>query len=159
MEKEEVLLENYKDLEENLNEFRRNLIFIDDVYAQKLEEIEEDLEHKIFNLTDSKFYQTWQDDFVELKTKVDSCFKDFSFESAFDVYKTFTNLLETQESDILLVNGFPLKQSYSKQGVSDVFLFNLSMLGSIKQQNDFMLSQIQKLESEINNLIKTNKKQ
>ena len=154
MEKEEILVANYKNLKENLVELNRNLVFIDDFYAQKLEEIEDELEKKIFCLEESKYYLSNQSDFDELETKINKCLKDFNFNSAFDVYKTFINLLETFESDLSLINSYPLKQSFSKKIVDDVFLFNLSSLGTIKKQLKLMLDNIDEITDKAKNLNK-----
>lgn len=152
MEKEEILLENYKELKENLVKFNRNLVFICDVYNQKLDEIEEELDKKIFNVNESKLYIKSLQELDELKQKIDRCLKDFNFNSSFDVYKIFLTIFETLESDLFLINSYPLSQSFVKNNVDEVFLFNLANLSVIKCQIKIMLENLDILTDKTNTL-------
>ncbi|MGN1208255.1 MAG: hypothetical protein ACI4TI_02180 [Christensenellales bacterium] len=156
MEKEEILFENYKELKENLTELKRNLVFVQDVYAQKLEEIEEEVGHKVFELKETKLYKSFEEEIEELKQKIKNCLKDFNFNSSYDVYKTCVNAFETIESDLNLVNAFPLRQSFVKKQISEVFLFNLASLGISKLQIGVMLDAIDDLLSKTKDLINKN---
>ncbi len=154
MEKEEILYENYKEFKENLLDLKRNLVFVDDIYTQKLEEIEEKLGEKVFDLESSKYYQSFKGEIDELQNKISKALTDFNFNASFDVYKTFQNVFETVESDLSLINAYPLKQSFVKNVVNDVFLFNLSSLKTAKEQIKVVFDNIDKLMEKTKNLIK-----
>lgn len=154
MEKEEILYENYKEFKENLLDLKRNLVFVDDIYTQKLEEIEEKLSEKVFDLESSKYYQSFKGEIDELEDKISKALTDFNFNASFDVYKTFQNVFETVESDLSLINAYPLKQSFVKNVVSDVFLYNLSSLKTAKEQIKLVFDNVDKLMEKTKDLIK-----
>lgn len=154
MEKEEILYENYKEFKENLLDLKRNLVFVDDIYTQKLEEIEEKLGEKVFDLESSKYYQSFKGEIDELEDKISKALTDFNFNASFDVYKTFQNVFETVESDLSLINAYPLKQSFVKNVVSDVFLYNLSSLKTAKEQIKVVFDNVDKLMEKTKYLIK-----
>lgn len=154
MEKEEILYEIYKEFKENLLDLKRNLVFVDDIYTQKLEEIEEKLGEKVFDLESSKYYQSFKGEIDELEDKISKALTDFNFNASFDVYKTFQNVFETVESDLSLINAYPLKQSFVKNVVSDVFLYNLSSLKTAKEQIKVVFDNVDKLMEKTKNLIK-----
>ncbi len=154
MEKEEILYENYKEFKENLLDLKRNLVFVDDIYTQKLEEIEEKLGEKVFDLESSKYYQSFKGEIDELEDKISKALTDFNFNASFDVYKTFQNVFETVESDLSLINAYPLKQSFVKNVVSDVFLYNLSSLKTAKEQIKVVFDNVDKLMEKTKDLIK-----
>ena len=152
MEKEEILLENYNQFEKNFAETNRNLIFIEDVYAQKLEEIEEEY-GKFFDLKTSKFFEVYKSELEDLDSKIQKCNKSFCFESAFDVYKLFLNIDEAIKNDIISCNSYSLKNSYKNGKVDDVFVFNLSMLGTEKILASIVFDGLEKLTKKLQILV------
>lgn len=154
MQKEEILLENFKDFKANLNEFYRNLVFVSDVFWQKKEETEEELEKNIFEEKTSKLYMSTVPEIEELKQKIQNCFDDFNFNSSFDIYKTFTNLLETWQADLVLINSFSADEVLENNNVDRIFLFNLSFLEVLKIQTNIIKENIEKIILKTQNLIK-----
>lgn len=154
MQKEEILLENFKDFKANLNEFYRNLVFVSDVFWQKKEEAEEELEKNIFEEKTSKLYMSTVPEIEELKQKIQNCFDDFNFNSSFDIYKTFTNLLETWQADLVLINSFSADEVLENNNVDRIFLFNLSFLEVLKIQTNIIKENIEKIILKTQNLIK-----
>ena len=158
MEKEELLLENYKELKENLVEFNRNLVFVCDIYNQKFDEIKENIGKNFFNVENGKLYIKSLQELDELKQKIKNCFEDFNFNSSFDIYKTFLTIFETLQSDLFLINSYPLSQSFIKNNVDEVFLFNLENLSVVKIQTKIMLENLDVLINKTNNLAQKIKK-
>lgn len=154
LNKEEILYENYRDLKANLNEFYRNLVFVDDVFCQKKEEIEEELEKSIFENESSRLYKNSVEEIADLKQKIELCFEDFNFNSSFDVYKTFSNLLETWQADLVLINSFSTNDVFENNKVDEVFLFNLSFLEVLKIETNIIRDRIDNLIEKTHNLIK-----
>lgn len=157
MEQEELLLEDYIKFEQNFKETYRNLVFIEDVYQQKLDEIEEELGKKVFDLKTSRFFEIYKPELESLDYKMQKCVIAKSFTGFFDVYKMLVSIEEIIKNDIINCNKYPLKNSFVGGKIDDVFLFNLAMLGTGKIQGSIIVDSIGRLMKNLRNLIEKKK--
>ena len=146
MDKENLLIENLKEFNLNLTDFKRNVIFVNDVFLQKLEEFEED-GPPYKDITENDFYKSSIYKVEELKDKIEKGLTNFTFDSAFDLYKEFTCLLQIAEEDLVFINSM-LNQEIDKKSCN----YCLSELEIIKNEINLILENLDEIIAKLKNL-------
>mgnify|MGYP004491733535 FL=1 len=148
MEKEEILLENFKDFKENLIDFNRTLIFIYDIFLQKKEEFEEK-SGEIVSVDNCKYTESNNEELTELSSKTEECLKENAFDNYYDIYREFTQKLEFMEQDLSLINScFKVKID------KEILIYNYAKLNLMKSEIKLMKDNVDELINRVEKLKK-----
>lgn len=146
MGKEEILIESYKELKDNLTEFNRNIIFIDDILTQKIEEFEEENNEKL-NFNSNKFTLEHEQDLNELENKINESLINKYFDNYYDLFKFIKDKIEFFEGDLELISS-----SLNLKTSNEILLYNGSKIIEIKNQVKLVLNKIDEIIDNIKNL-------
>ena len=148
MEKEEILLQDYKEFKENLVNLNRTLIFVYDIFLQKKDEFEEENEEELL-LKNNKYSKNDEIEIKNLEEKFKECLLENDFDNYFDLYRECKSVVEFIEQDLSLINS-----CFKMKADKEVLIYNYAKLDAGKKEIKLILENLDNVILKISKLKK-----
>lgn len=146
MEKQKLLLENFKELKNSCNELNSQLTMLDDIFNQQLKVFEQKNNCKL-DVKQSAYYQMNQTEIDRCASVINEALETVAFDNYFDACEQLKTVLEFMRDDLDVIYT-----SLSINSEKELLDYQFSQIDKYKKEMDLILNNIDALIDHLNSM-------